>query len=176
MFRNVELKAVDRGRAGTLARCRDAGAVEQGLLRHRDTYFAAPHGRLKLRQALPGPTPAVLVAYARAYAPEARLSAYHLVDVTEPEALLAALDNTLGIVRVVEKERLLFLWEETVRIHLDTVAGLGEFVEIEAVAAATSDLSRERDQVARLQTLLGIDAADILSASYVDLAAPQSSP
>ncbi len=170
MFRNVELKAIDHDRAATLERCRNAGAVDRELLHHRDTYFSVSAGRLKLRQALPGLTPAVLVAYERADEPEARLSAYHLVDVPDPAALLEALGGTLGVLRVVEKQRRLLLWEETVRIHLDTVDGLGDFVEIEAVADEGSDLSREHDQAERLQELLAIERGDIVSASYLELA------
>jgi adenylate cyclase class 2 len=169
VFRNVELKALDRDRAATLARCHAAGAVEQGLLVQRDTYFAAPLGRLKLREHLAGPTPAVLVSYRRADEATARVSSYHLVDVADPARVRDALADALGIVGVVEKERLLFLWEDTVRIHLDTVAGLGELVEIEAVADAASDLTPEHDQVARLQALLGIAPNDVLSASYLEL-------
>jgi adenylate cyclase class IV len=171
VFRNIELKAADRDRAATIARCHAAGALEQELLRQRDTYFGAPLGRLKLRQELPRPTPAVLVAYRRVDAAEARLSAYHLVDVPAPGALLAALGDTLGVVGVVEKERVLFLWEDTVRIHLDTVSGLGTFVEIEAVATAASDLTRERDQVSRLQELLAIAPEDVLERGYLELSA-----
>jgi predicted adenylyl cyclase CyaB len=169
VHRNVELKAADRDPAATLARCDAAGARDSGVLHQRDTYFAAPLGRLKLREDPTRPGPAVLVAYQRADRAEARSSAYHLVDVADPAVLREALTDTLGVVRVVEKERHLFLWEETVRIHLDTVAGLGAFVEIEAVAAAGSDLAREHDQVARLQALLGIDAGDVLEASYLEL-------
>jgi hypothetical protein len=47
------------------------------------------------------------------------------------------------------------LWEENVRIHLDTVEGLGAFIELEAVAAG-SDLAREADQVLRLRESFGI--------------------
>src|SRR5207248_2321327 len=77
LFRNVELTAFDRDRAATIELCRSAGAMEQELLHHRDTYFAVSAGRLKLRQALPSLTPAVLVAYRRSDVAEARLSAYH---------------------------------------------------------------------------------------------------
>jgi adenylate cyclase class 2 len=167
--RNVELKAFDRDRAETLARCRTSGAVEQGLLVHRDTYFAVPHGRLKLRQGA-GQAHGVLVAYRRVDDAVARESAYRLVEVPDAAELLAALSEALGVLRVVDKERLLFLWEDTVRVHLDTVAGLGEFVEIEAVAAPSSDLSRETDQAARLQALLGIAPEDVLAKSYLELA------
>lgn len=169
MHRNVELKALDPDRSATLARCIDAGASDQGLLRQRDTYFAAPLGRLKLREDPAGARAAVLVAYRRADMASVRLSAYHLVDVPDPPALLEALGATLGVIGVIEKERLLFLWEETVRIHLDTVTGLGDFVEIEAAAVEGSHLVREHDQVARLQALLGIDAEDIVSRGYLEL-------
>ena len=52
------------------------------------------------------------------------------------------------------------------RIHLDTVAGLGSFVELEGVAPPDSDLSAEREKVARLQQALGIE--EVLTDSYSD--------
>jgi len=63
------------------------------------------------------------------------------------------------------KERRLLLWEG-VRIHLDTVQGLGSFVELEGVAAPDSDLSGEHAKVARLREALGI--VDVLTDSYSD--------
>ena len=45
---------------------------------------------------------------------------------------------------MVDKRRRLLLYEN-VRIHIDDVAGLGSFVELEGVAGADSDLSRERE-------------------------------
>src|SRR5215207_7781538 len=48
--RNVELKAVHREPDTTLAVALAAGAADHGLLVQRDTYFAAPNGRLKLRE------------------------------------------------------------------------------------------------------------------------------
>ena len=80
--------------------------------------------------------------------------------INDPEGLRAALTATDGIRAVVAKERRLLLWEGSVRIHLDAVADLGTFVELEAVAGPGSDLAREHDQVARLRDALGIrDAA-----------------
>ncbi|MGZ4383137.1 MAG: hypothetical protein ACXVY3_00935, partial [Gaiellaceae bacterium] len=62
----------------------------------------------------------------------------------------------------------------TARIHLDRVVGLGSFVEIEAVAAAGSDLGREREQALRLQALLEITPERVVAGSYIDLIlAPQ---
>lgn len=167
MHANVELKARDRDPGRTLERALAAGAVDAGLLEQRDTYFAVARGRLKLREERG--QPATLVAYARADACAARPSEYELVPVDDPQALLRALEAVLGVRGVVEKTRRLLLWEQTVRLHLDDVHGLGRFVEIEAVVATGSDRACEHEQVARLATAIGIAGADLVAASYVDL-------
>jgi homotetrameric cytidine deaminase len=161
--RNVELKALDRDPERSLAVCRELGAEDRGVLRQRDTYFRVRAGRLKLREQEPGE--AVLIQYDRPDAAAARESRYRLTSVEEPDELRASLDAALGTLVVVDKERHLFLWEG-VRIHLDTVEGLGSFVELEAVAPAGSDLEPEREKVAHLQRALGID--EVLTDSYSD--------
>jgi homotetrameric cytidine deaminase len=164
--RNVELKARDADPASSLQRCRSLGAEDRGELRQRDTYFGAPHGRLKLREQEPGG--AELIAYDRADAAHARESRYRLVPVADPAALREALDAVLGTRVVVDKRRRLFLWEG-VRIHLDRVEGLGDFVELEGVAADGSDLSREAELVARLRGELGIADDALVPIGYADL-------
>ena len=147
----------------SLAVVREMGAEDRGVLRQRDTYFRAREGRLKLREEEPGET--VLIQYDRPDAAVARESRYRLVPVPDPEGLKAALDAALGTLVVVDKERHLLLWEG-VRIHLDRVAGLGTFLELEGVAQPDSDLSAERDKVARLSDALGV--REVLSDSYSD--------
>jgi homotetrameric cytidine deaminase len=164
--RNVELKATDPDPARSLAVCLELGAADEGTLIQRDTYFRVPEGRLKLREQEPGG--AVLVQYRRDDRPEARESRYRLIEVEDAAATRTALDEALGTLAVVEKERRLLLWEG-VRIHLDTVEALGSFVELEGVAPEGSDLSGEHDRVARLSEALGIDDSRILSDSYSDL-------
>jgi homotetrameric cytidine deaminase len=161
--RNVELKALDPDPVRSLAVCRELGAEDHGVLRQRDTYFRARQGRLKLRVEEPGG--AVLIQYDRPDAAEARESRYRLAPVPDPETLRASLDASLGTLVVVDKERHLLLWDG-VRIHLDTVAGLGSFVELEGVAPPESDLTAEREKVAHLQDALGI--GEVLTDSYSD--------
>jgi homotetrameric cytidine deaminase len=163
--RNVELKAHDPDPARTLERALAAGAAEHGLLRQRDTYFAVSRGRLKLREEDPGG--ATLIAYDRPDAAAERVSDYRLVPVAEPEALRDALAAANGVAVVVVKRRRLLLWE-TVRIHLDEVRGLGSFLELEAVAAPGSDLTRERAQVAHLRAALEIRDEALVEGSYAD--------
>ena len=161
--RNVELKALDPDPDRSLATCRELGAEDRGVLRQRDTYFRTRSGRLKLREEVPGG--ATLIQYDRPDAAAARESRYRLTRVEDPDELRASLEAALGTLVVVEKERRLLLWEG-VRIHLDTVAGLGSFVELEGVAAPGSDLSAEHEKVARLQRALGV--SEVLTDSYSD--------
>jgi len=161
--RNIELKAIDPDPARSLAAVQELGAEDRGVLRQRDTYFRARTGRLKLREEEPGG--ATLIQYDRPDAAQARESRYRLSPVPEPDVLRASLDEALGTLVVVDKARHLFLWEG-VRIHLDTVEGLGSFVELEGVASPESDLGAEHEKVARLREALQIEA--VLTDSYSD--------
>jgi homotetrameric cytidine deaminase len=161
--RNVELKAIDPDPARSLAVCRELGAEDRGVLHQRDTYFRVRSGRLKLREQEPGG--AVLIQYDRPDSPVARESRYRLAPVPDPETLRAALDAALGTLVVVDKDRHLLMWEG-VRIHLDTVRGLGSFVELEGVAPPESDLSAERGKVDGLRQALGV--GEVLRDSYSD--------
>jgi homotetrameric cytidine deaminase len=166
--RNVELKARDRDPARSLARARALGAEDRGELRQRDTYFATPRGRLKLREQEPGG--AELIAYDRQDAAAARESRYRIAPVADGPALREALDAALGATVVVDKRRHLLLWHG-VRIHLDEVAGLGAFVELEGVAPGESDLVAEGERVAALRAELGIADEDLVPTGYADLLA-----
>src|SRR5918992_5395321 len=150
-MRNIEFKARDAQPARTLELALALGAEDGGEIAQRDTYFARARGRLKLREQEPGE--AELIQYRRADAPDARESEYRRVPVADVDAIREALDAALGTLVVVAKRRRLLLWEG-VRIHLDQVEGLGGFVELEAVAAAGSDLVAEREKVGRLRESL----------------------
>ena len=83
--------------------------------------------------------------------------------------VLKRIQAILGVHRVVEKQREIWLLDN-VRIHLDRVAGLGSFVEIEAVfdggpAAEAAEWLR----VEALMRELGIAAADLIDGSYESL-------
>jgi len=164
--RNLELKARDPDPAATLAAARAAGATDEGVMRQRDTYFAARTGRLKLREQDPGT--AQLIAYERADAAAARESRYRIVDVADPEGLRDGLDAVLGTTVVVDKRRHLLLLDN-VRIHLDEVEGLGAFVELEAVVAGEGRTADEEARVAGLRATLGITDDRIVPQGYAQL-------
>lgn len=164
--RNLELKAKEPERS--LAACESLGAEAAGVLTQRDTYFAARHGRLKLREE--NGVSAQLIAYERSDEESARESSYLIVPIGRPRELKEALESTLGVAAVVAKERRLFLWRG-VRIHLDQVEGLGTYVEFEAVLGPDLDLDTGRDRIEALRAAFGIEECDLLAGSYVDLAA-----
>jgi homotetrameric cytidine deaminase len=171
--RNVEIKTRDADPGATLERALALGASDEGVLVQRDTYFGGARGRLKLREEEGPPARAQLIAYARPDSDEQRTSNYRLADVSDPEALREALDAALGTRVVVDKRRRLLLYEN-VRIHLDEVAGLGSFVELEGVAEPDSDLTRERELVARLREELALGEPVPVSYSDLLLDAPEA--
>jgi adenylate cyclase len=75
----------------------------------------------------------------------------------------------------VEKRRRLYLWGNT-RIHLDRVAALGPFVELETVVEHFPGTAAERQAAAesehrRVIALLGLDQFPAIAGSYGDLLA-----
>ena len=69
---------------------------------------------------------------------------------------------------VVRKVRRLFLLDN-VRIHLDEVDGLGNFLEFEAVLNPGQDEADGYAQLETLQSEFGIATEAIIGASYSDL-------
>jgi homotetrameric cytidine deaminase len=162
---NVELKARCRDLDALAARCLAIGASDSATLHQRDTYFHAGRGRLKLRSS---GSDAELIAYRRPDDPDPTESNYVLAPLSHPDEMIEALDGALGTVVVVDKRRRLFLWEG-VRIHLDSVEGLGDFVELEAVIPDAGDLAAIREKLARLRSELAIGDDALVSVGYADL-------
>ncbi len=166
MPKNVEIKARVRDAAALRARAEalaDGPAVE--LVQH-DVFYAAPCGRLKLRRFADGA--GELIWYQRPDTPDPEASRYTVVPAPDPDALHAALAAGLGVRGEVRKRRLLLMRGRT-RIHLDAVAGLGDFLELEVVLAADEDEAAGRAEAEALMADLGVDPADLLATAYVDL-------
>lgn len=136
------------------------------MLIQRDTYFKVPRGRLKLREE-PGAA-AQLIAYERPDLTGPKVSGYRLVELSNPDELREALAATLGISVVVSKARRLFLLDG-VRIHLDHLERLGDFIEFEGVAAEGDDPAEFANTLAALCRSFDISDDDFLSQSYADL-------
>jgi adenylate cyclase class 2 len=157
---------VDRDRARSRATAVALGAADRGVMTQTDTYFHSSAGRLKLRQT--GRQSAELIAYQRPDVDGQRESRYRIAELADGEQMLALLGEALGVRVVVSKRRHLFIYEN-VRIHLDTVQGLGEFIEFEAVVDDDADDRLEAQKLDWLIEAFAIRTADIVSAGYREL-------
>jgi predicted adenylyl cyclase CyaB len=163
---NIELKA-------RLASLETAREVASRLATERledqlqiDTYFHCKQGRLKLREI--DRERAELIWYERPDQSEPKASNYCLVPVDDPAAAKQALVAALGVRQVVEKHREIYLYHN-VRIHLDRVVNLGEFLEFEAVLGPDVSADEGNAQVAYLREQFGIASSDLATGSYADL-------
>ena len=139
-----------------------------GLDHQLDTYFSTRAGRMKLREStLSGP---YMVLYFRDDIHGPRNSTYQMIPVNDPAGVKDMLSQMLGLQIVVDKKREIFLYEN-VRIHLDQVSGLGEFMELEAVMDEKhNNRKTETEKVNHLMGILDIEQKDLLSKSYRELA------
>ena len=163
---NVEIKARCDNADPVRKLLTERGADYEGTDHQVDTYFNCPTGRLKLRE---GQIEYVLIYYDRPDSPGPKKSVVTVCQVPRDPALKAALTAALGIRAVVEKTREIY-YVGNVKFHIDTVAGLGCFVEIEAIDAdGTIGAERLRAQCELYVKLLGIRRGDLQSCSYSDM-------
>jgi adenylate cyclase class IV len=165
---NIEIKApcADLSRKRELAE-RLAQTTPQ-TVRQRDTFFPCPNGRLKLREL--SPAQGELIFYRRTDAPGPKESNYSIFPTNSPASLRALLTTALGAGTEVRKTRLLYLVGAT-RIHLDEVAGLGSFVELEVVLDRGQSVEEGEREARELMSALEIDDADLIDCAYADLLA-----
>lgn len=163
---NIEVKARDSDPATTRAlaeQISDSPAVE---LKQEDTFFSCPNGRLKLRQISQADNE--LIFYRRPDLAGTKQSDYIIAPVAAPECLVAVLTAAFGSWRTVVKTRVLFHVGQT-RIHLDTVEGLGSFVELEVVLREGQSAGEGHEIARELMVKLGIRESDLVEGAYADL-------
>jgi len=172
MARNIEIKARITDERRLEAHLAGLKVDFKEQLRQADTFFHVASGRLKLRDF--GDGSAELIHYHRADRAGAKLSDYERVAVSDPSRMRALLERVLGIRGTVRKQRTVLLVGRT-RIHVDTVEGLGRFLELEVVLADTDTIADGEQAAAELLKVLEIPAADLVSGAYIDLLQPATS-
>src|SRR5208337_4922883 len=129
-----------------------------------DTYFRVPSGRLKVRE---GRLENALIFYQRRNLRRARQATVEMMLLPRRNSLRAILARSLGTLAVVDKRREIY-FVKNVKIHLDRVRRLGNFLEVEAISRV-GDVKKVRSQARQFQKLFGISAKDIVAESYSDL-------
>ncbi len=163
---NIEFKAKTNNLAALEALLQDHSPLFIGEDHQVDTYFNVAVGRLKLRE---GNIENALIHYEREDFAGAKSSHVLLYQHQPDKTLKEILIKTLGIKAVVDKSRKIY-FIENVKFHFDTVAGLGTFIEVEAIdkdgSIGKEKLQAQCDVYA---TLFGIAPEDYCSLSYSDM-------
>ena len=163
---NIEIKARCANPQAIRDILRSQGADFRGTDHQIDTYFNVAHGRLKLRE---GNIENALVYYEREDQQGPKQAQVTLYPTTSGSGLKEILTQSLGVLVVVQKQREIY-FIDNVKFHLDTVDGLGTFVEIEAIDK-DGTVGREKllAQCHAFLELLQILPNDLVAVSYSDL-------
>ena len=166
-MKNLEAKFRLADLARAESRAIALGYSRRAILNQRDTFFGVANGKLKLREEIDG---AALIFYRRIDSGPLMLSNYEIAPIPDPATTRHILDATLGTLATVEKTRIL-LTRDHIRLHLDRVASLGDFGEIEAVIPDGADPELSRAAVDELLAALEIIPADLIDVSYFEMLA-----
>ena len=160
----IEFKArcADQARIRALLQAQNARFL--GSDHQIDTYFRVPRGRLKLRE---GDIESALVFYSRLNSTGPKQSDVTLAKTQPGSEIKEVLSKALGVLVTVDKRREIY-FVDNVKIHLDEVAGLGNFLEVEAIGSPdqTAKLSEQCDAFLKE---FGVQPQDFVSESYSDL-------
>jgi adenylate cyclase, class 2 len=165
---NVELKAELRDLGVARAICRAAGASFILAFDQTDTYFRVPHGRLKKRDTTDEPSEYIF--YERPNRAGPKLSQFTIYS--EEQALERFGRLPLPVWVTVRKRRELWM-HANVRIHLDTVEGLGTFLEFEALVSRDHSIARCQEAVAQLKARFQPVLGELIDCGYSDLLASE---
>jgi predicted adenylyl cyclase CyaB len=168
IMRNLEAKFRIANHSIAYQRALAIGFEPQGILIQHDRFFVVPNGKLKLREQ---GSEAWLIHYRRNGQRELQLSDYTIVPMAHPEAVRTMLSEALGLLAEVRKHRTLMM-RRNVRLHLDSVEGLGDFGELEAVLADDDTPQTFHEEVAAILNKLGIAPTDLIESSYFELMQP----
>jgi predicted adenylyl cyclase CyaB len=166
MHLNFEFKAKTNDLSKLEKKLQTLAPLFTGEDQQKDTYFNVAHGRLKLRE---GNIENALIHYQRSNSATAKSSHVILYQHQPNAALKNALATALGIKTVVEKKRKIY-FVENVKFHFDQVAGLGNFIEVEAIDKdGLIGIEKLKEQCGFYTYFFEISPNNIVAESYSDL-------
>lgn len=167
-MQNVEFKAELRDLPLARSICKALKATWVGELQQTDTYFRVASGRLKKRETVGEETE--FIFYDRANRIRPKISQFTIYS--EQHALERFGTAPLPIWLVVKKKRDLWI-HGNVRIHLDQVEGLGNFLEFEALVSKDNNVPKCHDAIAELRTAFHPVLGEAIDRGYSDLLAAE---
>lgn len=165
-MQNVEFKAELQDLPLARSICRALGAASVSTMQQTDTYYKLPAGRLKKRE-IPG-EPTEYIFYQRPDKTQPKLSNFTIYS--ENEAITRFGASGLPVWLVVKKTRELWMLGN-VRIHLDSVEKLGNFLEFEALVTPQTDTAKCHAVVGELREQFRPALGEPVSVGYSDMLA-----
>lgn len=132
-----------------------------------DTYFETHQGRLKLREEK-GKN-GYLIRYQRPDLEQAKQSDYLFYPVADRDLFLTVLGDSLKEEIKVIKRRALYKPKPHIRVHLDQVEDLGDFLEIEIILSQEVPLSVAETEMRQLQDWLQLNNLRKITQGYREL-------
>ncbi|AWO98332.1 Hypothetical protein SMAX5B_018717 [Scophthalmus maximus] len=163
---NVEIKAKVSDLTHIGEKAATLSQSEGTIILQHDTFFNCSNGRLKLRDFMDGS--GQLIFYERPDTDGPKLSRYSISPTSDPQSLQTVLSDALGVKGEVWKERRLFMIGQT-RVHLDTVRGLGHYMELEVVMRPEQTVEEGQRVAEELMEKLGVSPESLVTGAYVDL-------
>lgn len=163
-MRNLEFKAELRDPQMARAVCRAIKATPIGTLRQTDTYYRVPSGRLKKRETRGEPTEYIF--YDRARGAHPKVSTFTIYSEAAAQERFGR--EPLPVWITVHKSRELWM-HNNVRIHIDSVEGLGLFLEFEAMLGSDGELPQAAAALAELRKVFGPALGEAIDRGYADL-------
>jgi len=167
MKRNVEIKARVQNVARVRAKIESICCSPPQSIFQEDIYFHVLGMRKKLRVF--DCTHGQIIEYTRENKSGPKISMYTIEETYAPEKIYKALLKKYKVRNVVRKQRLVFILGRT-RIHLDSVAMLGNFLELEVVLEEGESEESGMNEAKRLIREVGIKkSSDLVRGSYLEL-------
>ncbi|MBC7771568.1 MAG: class IV adenylate cyclase [Pyrinomonadaceae bacterium] len=163
-MQNIEYKAELRDFELARSIAKALGARFEGTLEQADTYFRVADARFKKREA-PG-TPTQYILYKRPDRTRPKISQYDVF--TEEEARVRFGEAGMKAWVVVKKTREVYLLGN-VRIHLDSVERLGNFLEFEAIVSRAHNVAACHAAISRLCREFLTSLGEPISCGYLEL-------
>ena len=164
---NIEIKASCADFALILSRLNKSLGVERVELNQEDVFFAVPRGRLKMRcdEAFNG---SEMIYYRRDFLDGLMISRYFRQPVFDAENKRLELEQMYGVKGVVRKHRIAFISGD-IRVHLDDVEGLGQYIEIEILVSEETEINDAMFLARRMMKVFNIKNTDLIVDAYEDL-------
>jgi predicted adenylyl cyclase CyaB len=162
MPRNLEIKVQINSVDEIRSLLEKLSAEQAGMLNQKDIYYKYKSGLAKLRVENGS---FQFITYNRNEGEGDRWSDYNIITMSG-ERIEETLAGLLDVETIVEKKRELW-WYNNTRIHLDTVEGLGSFLELETKVTGDEEDARVRYRF--LYDALNLSSYPEYRLSYRDL-------